>query len=83
MTKEDKNAYEKKIAELSEKEKKLRNLYLRKIALGELQGPVTGYPSLDKPWLKCYDEDTIKMDLPKMNAYRYLLNKIQENDVIK
>ena len=82
MTKEDLIKYKEKLSKLSEEEKKLRDLELRKIALGKIEGPMTGYPSIDKPWLKYYDENTLKLELPKMNAYRYLLNKIQENDVM-
>ena len=83
MTKEELINYKEKLSKLSEKEKKLRDLYLRKISLGEIEGPMTGYPSIDKPWLKYYDEETIKLDLPKMNAYKYLLqcSKNKENNV--
>ncbi len=34
---------------------KERDLYLRKIANGEIYGPMTGQPSIDKPWLKYCD----------------------------
>ena len=37
-----------------------RDLYLRKLALGEVEGEITGYPSIDKPWLKYYSEEHIK-----------------------
>src|SRR5574344_890047 len=66
--------YRKKILELSEKEKKLRNLELRKYAIGEKIGPLTGYPSLDKPWLKWYTSEYIGLDTEKTNAYDYFLN---------
>ena len=56
MNREDLVSYKKKIAELDEKEKKLRDLELRKYASGELQGPLVGYPSIDKPWLGKYPE---------------------------
>lgn len=56
MNKEDLVSYKKKIAELSDKEKKLRDLELRKYATGELQGPPVGYASIDKPWLGNYPE---------------------------
>ena len=44
--------YRKQIIELSEKDKKLRDLYLRGLVNGELQGPLTGYDSIDKRWLQ-------------------------------
>lgn len=60
-------------------EQKLRNLHLRKLALGEIQGPPTGYASIDKPWLKYYSEEVIKSDLPSDTIYNYLKNKNKEN----
>lgn len=50
-----------------------RNLYLRKLALGEIEGQKQGKPSLDKPWLAVYSEEAIKKPKPYMSAYRYLL----------
>jgi len=73
--------YRKQIAELSEKEKKLRDLQLRKIARGEVYGPQTGYPSLDKPWLKWYSEESITNDIPKMKIYDYVLNHKFDNNI--
>lgn len=49
-----------------------RDLYLRKLALGEVEGEITGYPSIDKPWLRYYSEEHIKAELPHMTAYEYL-----------
>lgn len=48
------------------------NLYLRKIAVGEIQGPPTGKASKDKPWLKYYSEDAINSDIPEMSMYQLL-----------
>ena len=62
----------KKIQTLSEEEKKQRDLYLRGIALGEIDGPMTGYSSIDKPWLQYYDEEAIMADLPSVSCYDYL-----------
>ena len=33
---------------------------------------LTGYPSIDKPWLKYYDEKAINTPLPKCSMYDYL-----------
>ena len=33
---------------------------------------LTGYPSIDKPWLKYYDEKAINSPLPKCSMYEYL-----------
>lgn len=68
-----------KVANLSEKESQLRDLYLKQLANGEIQGPKTGYPSLDKSWLKWYDEQFISSEIPKVSAYKFLLEKNQDN----
>ena len=33
---------------------------------------LTGYPSIDKPWLKYYNSDKLKADAPYMNIYTYM-----------
>lgn len=43
-------------------DEKKHDLYLRKLATGEIQGPPTGKPSQDKPWLKYYSEEAIASD---------------------
>lgn len=61
MTKEDLiEELKKKINELSEEEQKQRDLYLRGLANGELQGPPVGYPSVDKPQIKYYRDTPIR-----------------------
>lgn len=67
--------YRKKLSMLSEEEKKLRDLYLKKISEGSLQGTMTGFPSLDKPWLKYYTSEQINVNLPKISVYKYLYNQ--------
>ncbi len=75
----DLEEYRRQIANLSVNDQKLRNLYLRKLALGEIQGPLTGYASIDKPWLKNYSEEVISEDLPQKTIYEYLILKNAEN----
>ena len=84
MTKEALIELKEKLSELSELEVKNRNIYLRKLANGELQGPPVGYPSIDKPWLKYYDEEYIKSDMPKKTIYRYTMDNIKDypDDVV-
>lgn len=43
----------------------------------------TGYPSIDKPWLKYYSEEAINAPLPESTMYNYLWeqNKDHLNDV--
>ena len=57
MTKDELIALKKEIASLSELDEKERNLYLRGLANGDIQGPPVGYSSIDKPWLNNYTED--------------------------
>ena len=78
MNKEDLIEYKKKIAELSEKEKKLRDLELRKYATGELQGPPVGYASIDKPWLKYYPESINDIQIPNQSIYQLLEQNSQK-----
>lgn len=75
MTKEDLNNLKEKISQLDELEKKQRNIYLKKLATGELQGPPTGYATIDKPWLKNYSDELINSDLPQDTIYGYLRKK--------
>ena len=45
---------------------------------------LTGYPSVDKPWLKYYSEEAISSPLPECSAYDYLYlcNKDFLNDTV-
>lgn len=36
---------------------------------------LTGYPSIDKPWLKYYSEETINAPLPECTIYEYIWEK--------
>ncbi len=59
--------------------KKLRDLYLRDISLGNICGPITGYASIDKPWLKYYEKIGITKEIPKVKAYDLIHNKYANN----
>ncbi len=39
------------------------------------QTELTGYPSIDKPWLKYYSEEAINAPLPQCTVYEYLWEK--------
>lgn len=67
------------IKNLTINEQKLRDLHLRKLALGELQGPPTGYPSIDKEWLKYYNEEQIMTDMPEMKIVDYMMKNNKNN----
>lgn len=51
------------------------DLKLKKIHKGEIEGSLTGIPSIDKPWLKYYSDEAITSVLPSVNAYDYLYEK--------
>ena len=38
----------------------------------EAKQNMTGYPSIDKPWLKYYSEEAINISLPKCTIYEYI-----------
>ena len=42
-------------------------------------GELTGYPSIDKPWLKYYSEEVINAPLPEMTMYQYILDNNKEH----
>ena len=79
MKKEDLIKLKEKISELSLEEKKLRDIYLRKISSGEILGPMTGYASIDKPWLKSYNEDNIGKRRDNCSAYEYMKKNNNDN----
>ncbi len=47
------------------------------------QANLTGYPSIDKPWLKYYTEEAIHASLPECTIYEYMYenNKDYPNDI--
>ena len=56
MTKEDIDSYLNDIDKLSYEQKIEHKRYLRDLQEGKLFGPMTGYSSIDEPWLKLTDE---------------------------
>ena len=73
------NEYKKKINELSDEQQKERDLYLKRIANGTMQGPLTGYASIDKTWLANYDDNAIKSRVPEGSIYEYFYNSCKDN----
>lgn len=59
MKLEDLEQLKNKINKLNDKELKKRDKYLQDLSIGNIQGPLLGYQSIDKQWLKYYDLDTI------------------------
>ena len=61
------------IMNLKEEEKRERNLYLLRLAKGQIIGPKIGYASIDKPWLKCYQEKIFDLEIPNTNIYNCMV----------
>lgn len=80
MEKEDLLKLKEKIELLSEEEKKKRNLYLRGLANGEIQGPPVGHSSVDKSWLKHYTEEELGYSVPEMSAYAFMKEMTKDFD---
>lgn len=64
--------YKEKLSKLTDDEKKQRDLYLKKLADGTLQGPSTGYSSIDKQWLKFFDDIDFEYEIPDDSIYEYM-----------
>ena len=71
--------YREKLRKLSEEEKKQRDLYLKKLADGTIQGPPTGYPSIDKQWLKYYSDEAISDKVVQMSIYEAYFNSCKDH----
>ena len=40
--------------------------------MNDEKNKATGYPSVDRPWLKYYSDEAIRAELPRMTAYEYI-----------
>ena len=59
-------------------EEMLKNLNLRDIAIGKKQGPITGYPSMDRLWLKYFSEDAIKSNFEPKSMYQLMRDCVSQ-----
>ena len=73
--------YLEKISTLDKREQHARDKYLRNLAMGKIQGPLTGDPFIDKPWLKFYDEKRLDVlfEIPNQTVYDYVYTHNQDN----
>ena len=55
----DLKQYKEKLSKFNELDQIKRDVYLSKLAKGELQGPSLDLPSINKQWLKFFDEEAI------------------------
>lgn len=63
--------YRSKLSKLTEDEHIGRDLYLKKIANGTMQGPPTGYPEIDKPGLSQYSDADIQEKITEKSIYEF------------
>ena len=64
-----------KIKNLQINEEHLHDLYLKKLSLGEIQGPLVGKASIDKPWLKYYSVAAINSEPFNGSIYEHIKKK--------
>lgn len=82
MRKEDLIELKKQLSQLNDFELKQRDLYLKGLANGEIQGPPVGYASIDKPWLKYFkNEPTRKINI-KQTIYQMVFNNDMNQEAI-
>ena len=74
MEKEDLIKLKERINDLSEEDLKQRDIYLKGLADGTLQGPPVGYASIDKPQLKQYREEPISNINPNQTIYSMIFD---------
>ena len=87
MNCEDLKKFKEELATLSKEEQIERNKYLKQIAEGQIYGPMVGYASIDKPWLKFFDNESfnslqnfeVKNTSMYEMLYEYAINHL--NDV--
>ena len=44
-----------------------------------MQDQLTGFPSIDKPWLKYYSDEAINAPLPECTIYEYIWEKNKDH----
>ncbi len=71
--------YRKNLEQLTEEEWQLRNEYLKNMVGGKIYGPMTGFASIDKPWLKYFGYESFKGKYESKTLYEYLLYKNKDN----
>ncbi len=60
-------------------EEKIKNLAKRRALLQCSRESLTGYATIDKPWLKYYSEEEISSQLEPKTAYEYLYEKNKDH----
>lgn len=77
MDVKDLKAYKAKLGKLDELERKQRDVHLRKLAKGDIQGPIVGYGSIDRLWLENHLEKSLLIDFKPQSIYQM----VYENNI--
>ena len=79
MTKEELIELKNSLKDLSEEEEKELNYYLKSYTTGERQGPLVGYPSIDRPWLRYVNLDVLYKHREKRTIYQEIYENNRDN----
>src|SRR5574344_214835 len=80
MNKEALISYKKYINSLSKEELIFRNKYLKGLQNGTYYGPLTGYSTIDKPWLKYYNYEDLELTVPNMSINDFMEQQTVDYD---
>ena len=83
MSEENLIQLKKTVSQMSYEEKVERDLHLKQAALEKAEDKLTGFPSVDKPWLRYYSDEQIRMKPVRKTAFRFMYdeNLQYQNDV--
>ena len=80
MDKEYQELYKQRLSELTEEEWQQRNLMLKQLQDGRMQGPPVGLDTVDKPWLKYYEDEDLYKAIPNMSVYDMFMENTKDYD---
>lgn len=80
-TNDDLQNLREKVSTLNDDELRLRDLYLKKLANGTLQGPPTSSSYINRTHTKYFDDNEILSKIESVSAYQLLRNSIKDNEL--
>src|SRR5574344_372004 len=78
MNREDLIKFKKSLTKLNANEEKKRNEYLWDLANNKINGPLTGYSSIDKQWLKYYQRENVNLSVPKESIVDFMYDNTKK-----
>lgn len=78
MNREDLIKFKKSLTKLNATEEKKRNEYLWDLANNKINGPLTGYSSIDKQWLKYYQRENVNLSVPKESIVDFMYDNTKK-----